>query len=341
MKANRAQVEQALRSPRPDLRFILLHGPDEAGSRALAKLLAEALPADAERVDLSGAELKADPARLADEAASIPLFGGARYVLVESAGEESIPALEALLSGPAAGNPVVVIAGALRASARLLKLALGEERALAFASYLPDEREAGRLALDLGRQRGLTMQPDVGRRIADAAGANRTLIGLELDKFALYLDASPERPRTLEHEALDALGAASEEGDLSRLVESAGGGDAQALHAELLRLSGEGVNGILLVRAMLRRMLLLARLRAQVERGNSVDAVMTSQGKSLFWKDKPAVSQQLARWTSELLAKAIGRLLEAERQVKAPGALGPTAVDEELFAICRQAARLR
>ena len=34
--------------------------------------------AEAERVDLSGAELKADPARLADEAASISLFGGAR-----------------------------------------------------------------------------------------------------------------------------------------------------------------------------------------------------------------------------------------------------------------------
>jgi hypothetical protein len=37
----------------------------------------------------------------------------------------------------------------------------------------------------------------------------------------------------------------------------------------------------------------------------------------------------------------MSRLLESERQVKAPGALGSIAVDEELFAICRQAARLR
>jgi hypothetical protein len=42
-----------------------------------------------------------------------------------------------------------------------------------------------------------------------------------------------------------------------------------------------------------------------------------------------------------VLAKAIARLLEAERQVKAPGGLGAVAVDEELFAICRQAARRR
>jgi DNA polymerase-3 subunit delta len=88
-------------------------------------------------------------------------------------------------------------------------------------------------------------------------------------------------------------------------------------------------------------MSLLARLRAQVESGSNVDAVMASQVKSLFWKDKVPVSQQLGRWRSDLIARSIGRLLEAERQMKAPGAAGAAAVDEELFAICRQAARLR
>jgi DNA polymerase-3 subunit delta len=88
-------------------------------------------------------------------------------------------------------------------------------------------------------------------------------------------------------------------------------------------------------------MSLLARLRAQVDRGGSVDAVMASQGKSLFWKEKPSISQQLRRWRSDLLAKSVSRLVEAERQLKASGGLGPVAVDEELFTICRQAARLR
>ena len=145
----------------------------------------------------------------------------------------------------------------------------------------------------------------------------------------------------VDHDVIDAVGAASEEGDLSRLVDSVGAGNADQLHAELLRLRGEGVEGISLIRAVLRRMALLAKLRAEVERGNSVDAVMASQGKALFWKEKPAVSQQLQRWRSELLMKSSSRLVEAEQQVNAPGGLGPLAVDEELFAICRQAARLR
>jgi hypothetical protein len=60
-------IERALAAP-ADTRFFLLHGPDEAGSRGLLKSLASAMGDDSERIDLSGADLKADPARLADEA---------------------------------------------------------------------------------------------------------------------------------------------------------------------------------------------------------------------------------------------------------------------------------
>jgi DNA polymerase-3 subunit delta len=341
MKANRAQIESALKGAGQAHRFLLLHGPDEAGSRGLARLLGEAMGKDAERIELSGTELKSDPARLSDEAASIALFGSGRYILVSANGDEIMPAVEALLEMTAAGNPVVILAGALRPTSKLLKLALAERSALAFASYVPEGRDADRLVLDLGRQRGLTMRPDVARRIGESAGGNRLVIESELDKFAIFLDASAERPQTLEQDVIDALGAASEGGDLSRLVDSVAGGDPAMLQAELLRLSSQGVEGISLLRAVSRRMLLLARLRAEVERGSSPDSVMTSHGKSLFWKEKDAVDHQLRRWRSDLLAKASTRLIEAERQVKASGGIGPLAADEELLAICRQAARLR
>jgi DNA polymerase-3 subunit delta len=340
VKANRGQIERALRAPQ-DCRFFLLHGPDESGSRALARQLAAALGPEAERVELSGAELRGDPARLADEAASMSLFGGARHILVDPAGDESVAAVEALLQAPAAGNPVVLLAGALKPASKLLKLALAEGAALAFASYAPEGQEAERLVLDMGREQGLILRPDVARRLADSCAGNRSILAQEIEKLALFADAAPDRPQPAGHEAIDAVGAASEEGDLSRLVDSVGSGKADVLESELTRLASEGIEGIALVRAMLRRMALLARLRAEVERGNSVDAVMASQGKALFWKEKPSIAQQVGRWRSPLIAKSVGRLLEAERQVKAPGGLGPSAVGEELFAICRQAARLR
>lgn len=340
MKATRPQVERALQAP-GDTRFFLFYGPDEAGSRALGKQLVQKMPHGAERIDLSGMDLKADPARLADEAASISLFGDARYLWVEPAGDEATEAIAALAEAPAAGNPVVIIAGALKPTSKLLKLALAEPTAVAFASYVPEGRDLDRMVVDLAREHGLDMRPDVARRIAEAAAGNRAVIAQELRKFADYVDAAPDRPQPLDQDVVDAIGAASEEGDLSRLVDSVSGGDPAALEAELVRLASEGIEGIALIRAVLRRMTLLARLRARVESGNSVDSVMASQGKALFWKEKPAIAQQLQRWRSELLERGIRRLLEAERQAKASGGLGAVAVDEELFAICRQAARLR
>lgn len=340
MKANRGEIERALRSP-GETRIFLLHGPDEAGSRSLVKTLADAMGETAERIDLTGADLKADPARLADEAAAISMFGDRRWILVEQAGDEILPALEALAEAPAADNPVAIVAGALRPTSKLLKLALAERSALAFASYLPDARDYAKLVSELARELGLDVRGDVARRIAESCGGNRALIAQEMGKYALYLDASPAAPKPLDHDAVDTLGADSDEGDLSRLVDSALGGDAMTLEAEIGRLRAEGQEGIGLTRAMLRRLTLLARLRAEVDRGSSPATVMASSGKSLFWKDKDAIAPQLGRWRGDLVAKAIGRLIETERQMMRPGGPGAVAVEAELFAICRQASRLR
>ena len=342
MKANRPQIERALKAPGTEIRLFLLHGPDEAGSRALAKLLAAAMGRDAERIDLSGPDLKNDPARLSDEAASISLFGGSRYIWVEPAGDDAAEAAEALIGAATAGNPAVIVAGALKPASKLLKLALIAPCAMAFASYVPEGGEADKLVIEMGRELGLVIRPDVARRIAEAGSGNRGIIGQELAKLALFADAAPERPKQIDHDVLEAVGAACEDGDLSRLVDCVLGGDSAALETELARLHSVGLEGISLVRpALLRRLALLAKLRSEVEQGNSVSAVMASSGKSLFWKDKDAVAVQLSRWRSELIAKSMSRVMEVQRQVMSPGGLGPLAVDEELFAICRQAARLR
>src|SRR3546814_18766965 len=102
--------------------------------------------AEAERIELGGAELKADPARLADEAASISLFGGARYIVVEASGDAVLAAVEALIEAPTAGHPGAIVAGALRPSTKPLKLAIPDKSAPAFSS------ETRRVGKTCGRQ---------------------------------------------------------------------------------------------------------------------------------------------------------------------------------------------
>ncbi len=341
MKANLDQITRALTAPSPDIRLYLLHGADESGSLALEKTLARACGADANRIDLDGPTLKADPARLADEAASFSLFGGKQYVRIHPATEEAVPAIEALLQAEQAENPVVAIAGALKPSSALLKLALADSRALAFASYAPEGIKADKIAETIGREMGLRLDADVARAIAVGASGDRAIMSQEIEKLALYLDAAPDRPASAGREALDAVSAAGAEGELSRLVEAVLEG--QSVHAvvEMSRLAQDGLEGIPLLRSIAKRLQLLISLRAQMETGTSLDTAMASAGKSIFWKEEAGVRRQLSRWTAEKLAQAAERVLNVERAIKSAGAAGTILADHELLTISRVAARAR
>lgn len=342
MKANRGQAERALRGKAADHRLILLHGPDDAGSRVLAAELAVAMGPEAERIDLAPATLKSDPARLTDEAAAGSLFGGPRHILVEGAGDESLAAIEALLEAPAAGNPVVVIAGPLRGTSKLLKLVTAAPTALAFASYPPSADDMARLCVEQGRGHGLRIDPEVARRLAAAAGGDRAILSRELQKYALYLDAAPERPADLSHDAVDALSADSGEADLDRLVTAVLSGAPGIAEAELARLAATGTSGVPIVRAIQRRLLLLADLRAQVERGNSIATVVGRPSSGVRGRDQEAaVSRQLQLWTADRLATALSRIAEAGRAAMSARGPGTLAVDASLNLIARNAARAR
>lgn len=338
MKATRPQLDKALKVP-ASTRLFLLHGADEAGNQALARRVGGALGPEAERISLSGQELKSDPARLADEAASLSMFGTGRWVLVSPAGDEVTEAVAGLLSAPAAGNPVVLVAGSLKPTSKLLKLVVADPGAIAFASYLPDARDFARLVGELARAKGLSVQPDVAQRIADAAAANRAVAEQELEKLALYVDAAPGRSVPVDHDVITAVGAALDDGDAAHLIDHLFNGKGRAAEAELARLRSEGVEGIVLLRAALRRALLLARLRTFVEAGQRPSTVIANQGKGLFWKEKDAVERQLGSWDAPTLARCLSRLNAAELEVKRSGGLGPLAAEAELLALTRQGAR--
>jgi DNA polymerase-3 subunit delta len=264
------------------------------------------------------------------------LFGGPRAIWIEPAGDEVAPGAEALLSAAAAESPVVAIAGALRKTSALLKLAEGHALALANASYVPEGKDAERMVADVGRTFGLRVAPAVAARIAEACGTDQAMVGQEL---ALFVDAAPERPKELDHDALDAVGAALPEGDFLRLADQALGGELSNLAEELAALSNSGGEAIPVVRSLQRRLLMLAPMRARVEAGEGPDAVLTSLGKSLFWKDKPLVAKLLTRWDAAGVAKVAERAGKLERELMLGEAPPRESIGEELVAIARASRR--
>jgi len=338
MKAGKGSIGEALDKPEPFTRFYLFHGADEAGSRALGQRLLAGL-GKAEKFAIAAGTLKGDPAVLADEAAAMALFGGPRALWVEPAGDEIVPAVEALLDAPAVESPVVAIAGALRKSSALLKLAEGHPAALSQVSYVPEGRDADRMVVELGRREGLRIAPDVAARIAESAANNQAIAAQEVIKYALYAGATATAPCDLTHDMVDELGADSSEGNALRLGDLALAGELGALANELGRMAPSGHEAIPIARALQRRVLQLAPMRARIEQGERVDAVMASAGKALFWKDKAMIQAILSRWSAGRLAQVGERVAALEEQLIFSGAPQVAALGEELTAIARAARR--
>ncbi len=336
MKSAKGALGRSLDRPDPAIRFYLFYGPDESQSRGYGERLLKAL--EGEKSTVSASAVKSDPALLADEAGAIGLFGGKRAVWIEPAGDEIAEGVAALLDASATESPAIAICGALRKTSPLVKLAEAHPLALAHISYELNERDAERVVEQIALDEGLRLAPGVAARIASAAGNDRGTIVQEVVKLALYAGASRDAPAQAGHDDVDVVGVGAE-GDSMRLGDLALSGDLSALSHQL-DISAADAEPISVVRALQRRLLMLAPIRARVDSGERPHDAVTSVGKSVFWKDKELVARMVALWDSKALARVLQRSGELERRLmRSDSPPDAEALEEELVAIARTARR--
>ena len=336
MKATAAQVGAAIDRPTGDVRLFLFYGPDESAAFEFADRLAKTLGVDAQRVDLDNAALKSRPAALADEAASMSLFGERRYVRVAGIGEDALVAVEQLLGAPVAGNPVVAIGPGLKASGKLVKLVTASPNAMAHPCYVPDAGQAARNASAAAMEKGVRLMGEAAALMVESAGGDRAVLASEIEKLALYLDAAPERPKDAPVEALEAIGANLSDTGMFDAINAIIEGRPDILGSDQAAL--DPAMTIPLLRQLARRLITLAEMRSEVDAGDSPDDV--TERRRVFWKERPATIRALRRWSSNSLAAAILRVRRAEHAMLVPGTAGVVMADNECLAIARAAARL-
>lgn len=324
MVAIRQADLQALLARFPaEVRLLLFAGPDESASHAQAMAAIAALsdPGDPMAVtSLSADQLKTDPGRLADEAAALSMFGGRRVIRVDGAADGCMDAVQLLMAAPAAGNPVVMLAGDLPKSSGLRKLGEGSAMVRMLFSYPMDARAIRQWIAGEARALGLAPAAGVIEQLALASGHDVGILGQELRKFALYLDASPQAVRRLEPAHLAALGAGDGEEDLFGLLGAVIEGDRDATARQLGALPGG--SGIPLLRNLARKLMQLLELRGAMDRGTSADAAARAMRPPLFWKEQALMAAAAGRWPQPRIGRALDQVLAAEAGIKAPGSAG-------------------
>jgi len=331
VKVEPRDAERLLSAPPPDARLYLFHGPDEGQSRDLATRLEARFGLD--RLDLVPAEVAAQPGRLADEAASVSMFGSAPCLRLTPAADAHTEAATLLLDAPQAGNPAILIAGNLPGTSKLRKLAETHPRARALACYPPSAADFARLARDTARAAGLDAEPAALALLIVAVGGERGLLAQEIAKLATYLDATATRPKKFTPADWHAVGAGEGAADIDPLIDAVAARDPAAAARALRALAADGQRGIMPLRAAARRFAQLAEARAAVDGGASPDSAVAALRPPLFWKAKPAFLAQLRAWTAPDLARAAHALLAAERAIKARGSVGEVAGDACLLGL--------
>lgn len=342
MKLKGSEFSARSRALARDCAIVLFCGPDEAGASAAANELAGLLPEPGERIELTGGELRADPARLGDEARSTSLFGEARHIWIRANGEEALAALETLIATAEAGAgracPVIIVATGATDKSRTAKLLDNRADAAVVMFYAPDLATVTKSVREMGDAAGVHLDGALAERIARAALLDVRLASSEVEKLAVYLDASPQAPRRAEAAALDAISAPCEDDDFAPLVDAVLGGDPARLGPELQRMRQVSLNPVAVLLALERRAALLAKLSARSSSRTFDKAELQRLG--VFWRDQQAVIRQAKVWHGTRLARLADRLVDLHRRLFTDSQAAELMLAQELTELSRQAAKV-
>jgi DNA polymerase-3 subunit delta len=331
-------IEKFLARPDPARPVVLVFGPD-AGLvservTALVKASVDDVNDPFSLVRLEAEELTANPARLVEEAQTIPLFGGRRAVWAKAGSRNIAPAVEALLALPVSECRVVIEAGDLRRNAPLRALCERAKNAAALPCYADTERDLVRLIDAEMRAADLVLKPDARATLIPLLGGDRAASRNELRKLTLYARGRGE----VDVDDVTAVVSDASTLALDDLVDTAFAGRPPDLEAQLakVRAAGSPVGSIFF--AAQRQLAQLHKWRTAIESGAhfSIDSLQPP----LHFRRKPLVEAALKQWNAARLAAAMTELADAVLASRKTPALADTIAERALLSLAVKARRV-
>ena len=330
-------VEAFLRKPDPHYAIFLLYGPDTGLVNERAKALVSAAVDDVndpfQMVKLDGDEVAADSARLADEAYTIPLFGGRRAIWIRAGGKSLMTALQPLLDEPPRDCRVVIEGSDWRKSHPLVAAVEKSRIGALIACHGDESATIGQIIADEIGQAGLTITPEAREALASMLGGDRLASRSEVRKLCLYaLGVGRIELADVEAVVGDATALVTD-----AIVDAAFSGRLAVLDELVTKAWGEGVNASVMAGTSLRHALTLHRLRGDVEKGRSATSVVEGAGGLVHFKRKADVSAQLATFSQARLDAIVSDLQTTVLEARRNSGLAEALVSRALIRIALSA----
>lgn len=353
MKIQPAKADAFIAKPDPAVAALLLYGPDAGLVRERAQAFGRAFVGDLadpfQVADLSGAQIKDDPARLSDEVMAQSLMGGRRVVFVRWS--PGVPRLEATLAelfaaldlfaqdreGRAQDNILILEAQELTNKSALRLLFENARGAAAIACYADDPKAVAKLLAEQIRAAGLTIAPDAAAFLRDHLGGDRMMSRNEIEKLILYKHNDPNRAITLD----DARAAVGDSGALvlDALIDAAFTGRVADADRQFHRAMTQGESPIMLLRLVQRHAQRLHVMAAKLAAGQPDAQVLAAE--RLHFSRTDSVQAQMRGWSLPRLEALMIELTQAELDCKSTGTPEETITARVILRIAQAAGARR
>ena len=341
MKIAPRSIDSFIAAPPATLRAVLVYGPDSGLVRERGKMLMRAIvddPDDPFRIaELTPADLRDDPARLADEAAAMALTGGRRVIGIRDAADTLSALFGDFLKNPIGDALVVVEAGNLGPRSKLRKVFEdSKESGAAIPCYADEGRTLEDvIAKTLGAS-GLRVSRDAMAYLCANLGSDRMISRAELEKLALYMAGHEEVSLD---DAMECVGDSATM-TLDDLVFAAAGGNLATLPRLQDRAIQEGLEPIAILRALGRHYQRLHACAGLVGEGMPIDSAVKALRPPVFFRQADAFRGQLRLWGSADVNRALDWLTEAEKDCKTTGYPAETICHQLLLRLAASARAL-
>jgi DNA polymerase-3 subunit delta len=327
------EADRFLGRPPGNIVAALFFGPDQGLVRERADALAKTVVPDlndAFRVsDLDDAALSAEPARLADEAAAIPMLGGRRVVRVRGAGNALAPLFESFLRERKGDAMVVVQAGELTPASALRKAFEKASNAAAVQCYPDSAQDLARVVQNAVKVEGLSIGPEALDDAVSRLGADRGITRREIEKLLLYMRGQ----KRVELEDVRAILGDQAEVRVDSACDAACEGDLGELDTELGRVWADGATAAQILRTAMGHFHRLIQLKLMSHRNESLDPKLKGCSKQRV----ASIKRQVSRWSEERLLDACDLLLETEALTRTTAIPVEVVTGRALFTIAAMA----
>jgi DNA polymerase-3 subunit delta len=325
--------------PDPARPIVLLYGPDAGLVRERAEKIVRASVEDLNDpfalVRLEGDELASTPSRLAEEAHTVPLFGGKRAIWIKSGSRNFAPAVEMVLATPPTDCRIVIEAGDLRKSSPLRTCCEKAKIAAAIPCYADDERDLVRLIDAEMREAKLAITTEARAALLSLIGGDRQASRSEIRKLALYAHG---RERIDLEDVLTVVADASGLA-LDAVVDAAFAGRTGEAETQLAKATEAGTSAGAVVSAALRHVAQLHRARLAIETGQRTDMALGGFVPPVHFSRRPQIEAALSAWSASRLARAMELLADAALNIRRMPALADSLGHRAVLQVAMNARR--